>query len=230
MLKKLKKQKILLFACLKDLYIEFKKSNSQLKMGFKKFCELPLKWYIAVTRKDSHNVCVSSYHQNVKLLYSAIPGNLDYKEYMNLCVCDLADRNCMFHFCKNCPDITNLSNYLKNIFEGIDFDDDDKINYKQWVVADRIILACTQSTVDEFIHTATEMIYDLCHHHFIKNSLASYLQDSKENLDNKTCIILMDFAESYSFIKQNAIQGFYWQNIQASMHPFAAYYRDLSRN
>ena len=81
----------------------------------------------------------------------------------------------MFHFCKNCPDITNLSNYLKNIFEGIDFDDDDKINYKQWVVADRIILACTQSTVDEFIHTATEMIYDLCHHNFIKNSQASYL-------------------------------------------------------
>ena len=40
----------------------------------------------------------------------------------------------------------------------------------------------------------------------------------------------MDFAESYSFIKQNAIQGFYWQNIQALMHPFAAYYRDLSRN
>ena len=106
-----------------------------------------------------------SYHQNVKLLCSAIPGNLDYKQYMNLCACDLADPNCMFHLFENCPDITNLSNYLKNIFEDNDFDDDDKINYKQWVATDRTTLACIQSTVDEFIQTAIEMIYDLCHHH-----------------------------------------------------------------
>ena len=74
------------------------------------------------------------------------------------------------------------------------------------------------------------MIYDLYHHHFIKDSQASYLRDSKENLDNKTCIILMDFAENYSFIIQDAMQGFYWQNSQAMLHPFAVYYRDLSTN
>ena len=56
-----------------------------------------------------------------------IPGNLDYKEYMNLCVSDLEDRNLMFHLCENCPDITTLSNCLKNILEDNDFDDDDKI-------------------------------------------------------------------------------------------------------
>ena len=48
----------------------------------------------------------------------------------------------VFHLCENCPDITNLSNYLKNIFEDNDFDDDDKINYKQWVATDRTALAC----------------------------------------------------------------------------------------
>ena len=136
----------------------------------------------------------------------------------------------MFHLCENCPDITNLSNYLKNIFEDNGFDDDDKTNYKQWVATDHIALACIQSTVDEFIQTVTEMIYDLCHHHFIKNSQASYLRDSKENLDNKTSIILMDFAENYSFIIQDTIQGFYWQLCQATLHPFAVYYRDLSTN
>ena len=58
--------------------------------------------------------------------------------------------------------------------------------------------------------------------------LTSFLsKSSKENLDNKTCIILMDFAENYSFIIQDAIQGFYWQNSQAMLHPFAVYYRDL---
>ena len=66
----------------------------------------------------------------------------------------------MFHLCENCPDITNLSNYLKNIFEDNDFDDDDKINYKQWAATDCTTLACIQSTVDEFFQTATEMMYD----------------------------------------------------------------------
>ena len=120
--------------------------------------------------------------------------------------------------------------FEKTIFEDNDFDDDDKINYKQWVATDRTTLACIQSTVDEFIQTATEMIYDLCNHHFIKDSQASYLRDSKENLDNKTSIILMDFAENYSFTIQDAIQGFYWQNIQATLHPFAVYYRIISTN
>ena len=166
-------------------------------------------WCLTVASKDSHTVCVCSYHENVKLLCFAIPGNLDYKEYMNLCVFDLVDQNCMFHSCENCPDITNLTNYLKNIFEDNDFDDDDKIIYKQWVVTDCTNLACIKSTVDELIQTATEMIYNLSHHHFIKDSQTSYLQDSKENLDNKTCIILIDFTENYSFIKQDAIQGLY---------------------
>ena len=40
----------------------------------------------------------------------------------------------------------------------------------------------------------------------------------------------MDFAENYSFIIQDTIQGFYWQNGQATLHPFAVYYRDLSTN
>ena len=40
----------------------------------------------------------------------------------------------------------------------------------------------------------------------------------------------MDFAEKYSFIIQDTIQCFYWQNSKATLHPFAAYYRDLSTN
>ena len=40
----------------------------------------------------------------------------------------------------------------------------------------------------------------------------------------------MDFAEKYSFIIQDTIQGFYWQNGQVTLHPFAVYYRDLSTN
>ena len=195
----------MLLVCLKELYTEFKKQNPK---GFAKFCVIRPKWSIIFASKGSHTVCVCSYHQNVKLLCSTISGNLDYKEYMNLCVCDLADPNSMFHLCELCPDITILTNYLINIFEDNYSDDDDKINYKQWVATDLTTLSCIQPTVDEFIRTATEMIHELRHHHFIKDSKASYLQDLIENLENKACIILMDLAENYSFIIQDAFKIF----------------------
>jgi hypothetical protein len=31
---------------------------------------------------------------------------------------------------------------------------------------------------------------------------------------------------NYSFIVQDAVQGFYWQNEQATLHPFAIYYKE----
>ena len=62
---------------------------------------------------------------------------------------------------------------MTNIFKDSDFDDDDKINYKQCVATDVTTLRCIHSTVDKFIQTATKMIYDLCHHHFIKDSQGS---------------------------------------------------------
>lgn len=33
-----------------------------------------------------------------------------------------------------------------------------------------------------------------------------------------------DFAENYSFVLQDAAQGFHWNNSQATIHPFVAYY------
>ncbi len=36
-----------------------------------------------------------------------------------------------------------------------------------------------------------------------------------------------DFFENYSFILQDAAQGFNWNNSQATIHPFVAYYHDF---
>ena len=37
-------------------------------------------------------------------------------------------------------------------------------------------------------------------------------------------MITVDFSENYSFILQDAAQGFHWNNSQATLHPFVAYY------
>ena len=66
----------------------------------------------------------------------------------------------------------------------------------------------------------------LFHHHFLKVLQAAYLKEAKAILDNETCIILMDFLKNYGFLVQAAIQSFFWQNHQATLHPFAVYHHD----
>ena len=37
-----------------------------------------------------------------------------------------------------------------------------------------------------------------------------------------------DFSENYSFVLQDAAQGFHWNNSQSTIHPFVIYFNDLS--
>ena len=47
----------------------------------------------------------------------------------------------------------------------------------------------------------------------------------KENLPTNNAVILLDFAENYSYIAQDAAQGYHWNNSQATLHPFVVYCR-----
>ena len=41
----------------------------------------------------------------------------------------------------------------------------------------------------------------------------------------KQSIILLDFAENYSFVTQDAVQCFHWENSQATLHLLVVYHR-----
>lgn len=107
---KIHEQKRLILVCLKELYLEFKKLYPEHKVGFSKFCELRPKWCITVDSSGSHSVCVCSYHQNAKLMCAALPNDrlISYKDLMNICVCNVDSRNCMFH-------LLHLKTYLQNM-------------------------------------------------------------------------------------------------------------------
>ena len=63
------KQKCILLANLKELYLEFIKSNDD-EISFSKFCELRRpKWCVTVNSRGMHSVCVCQQHQKVKLPY-----------------------------------------------------------------------------------------------------------------------------------------------------------------
>ena len=81
------------------------------------------------------------------------------------------------------------------------------------------------STVQKFIAKIVEDVYEVHPHHFIAKAQANHLKMAKENLSENELIILLDFAENYSFVVQDVVQGFHWENSQATIHPVVAYFR-----
>ena len=86
---------------------------------------------------------------------------------------------------------------------------DDDIFYKQWVSTDCTTLVSHHSTVEEFISKTIDGVYELCPHRFISKAQVNHLRTAKENLLQNEVIILLDFAENYSFVVQDVVQGFH---------------------
>ena len=65
-------------------------------------------------------------------------------------------------------------------------------------------------------------------HHYTAHSQAMYLRKLKKDLTLNEIILSLDFAENYSFVYQDSIQGFHWNNNQATVHPFTLYEKDIN--
>ena len=152
---------------------------------------------------------------------------LDYKVLLSSMVCRPDSRDCMLHLCDDCPGKEHLLVSIQNsLRDHLDMDAEDEITFSQWSHTDRPQIVTQQTMAEQFVELLVEKLDLLRIHHFIANSQARYLTECKETLDDGTAIVLMDFAENYSFIVQDSIQGFYWDNSQATIHPFGIYYME----
>ena len=124
----------------------------------------------------------------------------------------------MIHCCESYPDV----NALKKLIEGellkadhdgqVDDYDDVEITYQQWTTSGRAELISCTLPLDEFIEQLYEQLDEITSHSFIAKSQSQYLNKLKENLKYGDVIILRDFAENFSFIVQDEIQGHHWNN------------------
>lgn len=59
------------------------------------------------------------------------------------------------------------------------------------------------------------------------SSLDNSIHPGKKNqIVDGEFLVMADFSENYTFIIQDAVQGYHWNNDQATVHPFVIYYRD----
>ena len=68
------------------------------------------------------------------------------------------------------------------------------------------------------------MFFELKEHHFIAKKQSEFLRVKKASLKSDEAVLILDFAENYSFVVQDCAQSYHWNNTQATIHPFVLYY------
>lgn len=175
----------------------------------------------------THSICVCDDHENVRLRLLCLDEPLKYKEIFTQAFCNIEKRDCMLHECKTCPGLPKIQQLLDEYLK----DDTREITYKFWVEeGSRAKLETLKSDADSFKKSLAQDIHDLSIHHYIASEQKKYLTSCKENIEEDTCIIIMDFSENYAFQIQNSVQAFYYNNTQATIHPFLIYYKRENEN
>lgn len=229
-------QKRLMMSTMKESYQEFKNRNSpNIKLGFSKFSLLKPKYCVQLGSSGTHSVCVCTIHQNIKLIMAnaAIPSITngefaDYKDVISFILCENPDTKCYLLKCTNCPGIKKLKDKLMDCFNNDEIYENAEIKFNQWISTDRCQLETLTKTTEDFIAYFLEKLKALIPHNFLSQQQSSFIKDLKNNLAVNEFLVSLDFAENYSFIIQNAAQGFHWNNSQATIHPFVIYYRNVN--
>jgi len=195
--------------------------------GFSSFASLRPQWCILAGASGTHSVCVCTYHQNSKLMVSALniaDKSITWHVMMEKCVYDTTNKQCMMHKCDTCPGIEGVIKYVNEVCPLLQ--DQQEIEYNKWVSVDKSSLLTLKESTDEFIETLANSFYTLTSHHYTSKSQMTFYKDLKMQLEGGEILVLLDFAENYSFIVQDAAQSFHWDNTQATLHPVVVYHKN----
>lgn len=232
-------QKRLILCNLREAYQKFKENHQNIKIGFSKFASMRPQNCVLAGTPGTHSICVCTYHQNVKLMLLGskiekfIAGTDcaytlgNYHTCLALMMCNPPTIQCFLNKCCNCPGFSHLRNMLEEIFEDNFVE---TIEYKQWTNTDRSTLENKCATIDDFLDCFGQKCQDLIPHNFIAERQSLYIKELKSTLSVNEFIVIMDFSENYTFVLQDAAQGFHWNNAQATVHPFGIYFRDPVSN
>ena len=114
----------------------------------------------------------------------ALDPSLKYREMLAKLVCSLECENCMYyqvnpgiHRCSQCPDSTELSQFLQSQLTG------DEVTYSEWVSEEgQTVMKKTTDPADVFVDKLFSMLQHLCRHHYVSEKQAKFFKHLKENL------------------------------------------------
>lgn len=228
---KQKVQKRLMLYTVNEAYKLFKTQNPSSKIGLTKFMELRPKNCVLPGGAGTHNVCVCTYHENVKLMISSSnlsilsKGELsDYELCIKRMICEgSTNETCFLRKCSLCSNYNKFKSALQQLFYEHSID---LIKFKQWTNVDRCDLVELEQTRDEFVEYFCNKLDKLVTHDFIKKQQSAFVHNKKNSLKEGEFLVSGDFAENYAFVIQDAAQAYHWNNKQATIHPYVVYNKE----
>ena len=223
--KRVQLQKRLVLNNLRELYQRFKEDHPTLKIGFSKFAEFRPKQCVLAGSSGTHCVCVCTIHQNVKLMVQQLDISelSTYHHCLSKIMCNPPSPSCYLGECSTCPDILSFKEEFVELMEKYEID---QVVFKQWVSTDRSTLETHCLSSEEFADLFCEKLEILRPHSFLAKEQAAFFVWKKSQLQPGEILVIADFSENYSFLIQDAAQGFHWNNSQSTIHPFVVYYTD----
>ena len=91
------------------------------------------------------------------------------------------------------------------------------IEYKLWQSTDKTALETYSTMLGEYCEIIINSLGKLTSHSFISRTQSHHYKEQRDTLDNTTAIVLVYFAENYSFVIQDEVQGVYWNNVLATL-------------
>ncbi|KYQ54441.1 hypothetical protein ALC60_06673 [Trachymyrmex zeteki] len=225
-------KRLLLFD-LRGLFLAFKESNPDIKVGFSKFAQLRPRQCILAGSSGTHSVCVCTIHQNCKLMLDAVNITKlteksvkpisDYKDCLQQITCTDPSEECSLGECEKCP---NISELMLNVQELLEEQDIYNVQFSSWTGTDRSTLQTKIVPTIAFLEELSNKLNLLKPHSFISKQQSQFFQNKRENLNDGEVLVVLDFSENYKYVVQDASQAFHFNNDQCTVFPVVYYYKE----
>ena len=180
---------------LREAYNKFKEENPSLKIGLTKFCDLRPA-HVKLFDQIPHQLCVCSYHENVRLLFVALKEhtslNTEFSAFIEQVTCDASSKNCMSGRCSECENAIEKYALVNNFYS---------IQYQQWQSVDnRVEKVNITGTVDDYFDELKTQVGPFLLQICVKRKQRLSFKSLVEKCDGKCVGLQVDFSENATIV------------------------------
>ena len=172
-------------------------------MCLSKFCELRPP-YVKLFDQLPHQVCLCSYHENVRLLLVGLGEHTslstEFSSFIEQVTCDPTSKKCMTRECSTCHDV--IDGFAPQAHS-------ESLPYYQWKSTDnRIEKIVATDTVDNIFNELIKQLNTFLLHTFVKRKQAAAFNSLKSSSDGISIVLQVDpefveFAKPLSLLRPN---------------------------
>lgn len=184
-----------------EAYALFKTEFPYAKIKKTKFVSLCPKECVWPKHRPYHNFCVCVTCANFEFLYAATGNSIVLKDFLKTVQCQPVRQECAYGLCEHCLKMNEVLALLGNI-------DSQEVTYKQWQRTDGTELQRLTVPVQDFSNLYTRLLVGYVEHIFVKEKQKEYIKliKSESLRTRRALLIVVDFAQNYTVVVQNAVQ------------------------